>query len=42
MTLFARYFPVFVTPVCVALAIALNFYNNHTSIDVDTADELKG
>ena len=26
----------------VALAIALNFYNNHTSIDVDTADELKG
>jgi NADH:ubiquinone oxidoreductase subunit K len=26
----------------VALAIALNFYNNHTSIDVDQADELKG
>lgn len=26
----------------VALAIALNFYNNHTSIDVDRADDLKG
>jgi NADH-quinone oxidoreductase subunit K len=26
----------------VALAIALNFYNNHTTIDVDQADELKG
>ena len=26
----------------VALAIALNFYNNHTSIDVDRAEELKG
>jgi NADH:ubiquinone oxidoreductase subunit K len=26
----------------VALAIALNFYNNHTTIDVDNADELKG
>jgi NADH:ubiquinone oxidoreductase subunit K len=26
----------------VALAIALNFYNNHATIDVDTADELKG
>lgn len=26
----------------VALAIALNFYNNHTTIDVDRADELKG
>ena len=26
----------------VALAIALNFYNNHTSIDIDQADELKG
>ena len=26
----------------VALAIALNFYNNHTTIDVDEADELKG
>ncbi|MCH8043735.1 MAG: NADH-quinone oxidoreductase subunit NuoK [Planctomycetes bacterium] len=26
----------------VALAIALNFYNNHHSIDVDRADELKG
>ncbi len=26
----------------VALAIALNFYNNFTSIDVDHADELKG
>ncbi len=26
----------------VALAIALNFYNNHTTIDVDKADELKG
>ena len=25
-----------------ALAIALNFYNNHTTIDVDQADELKG
>jgi len=25
----------------VALAIALNFYNNHLSIDVDRADELK-
>ena len=26
----------------VALAIALNFYNNHTTIDVDHADDLKG
>ena len=26
----------------VALAIALNFYNNHASIDIDQADELKG
>ena len=26
----------------VALAIALNFYNNHITIDVDRADELKG
>lgn len=26
----------------VALAIALNFYNNHSTIDVDQADDLKG
>jgi len=26
----------------VALAIALNFYNNHLTIDVDRADELQG
>ena len=26
----------------VALAIALNFYNNHQTIDVDRADELHG
>jgi len=26
----------------VALAIALNFYNNHATIDVDRADELHG
>ena len=26
----------------VALAIALNFYNNHSTIDVDRANELKG
>lgn len=26
----------------VALAITLNFYNNHLTIDVDRADELKG
>jgi NADH-quinone oxidoreductase subunit K len=26
----------------VALAIALSFYNNHNSIDVDRADDLKG
>jgi NADH:ubiquinone oxidoreductase subunit K len=26
----------------IALAIALNFYNNHLSVDVDKADELKG
>ena len=25
-----------------ALAITLNFYNNHATIDVDQADELKG
>ena len=26
----------------VALAIALNFYNNHLSIDIDRANKLKG
>lgn len=26
----------------VALAIVLNFYNNHATVDIDTADELKG
>ena len=26
----------------VALAIALNFYNNHATIDVDHADDLQG
>jgi NADH-quinone oxidoreductase subunit K len=26
----------------VALAIVLNFYNNHLSIDVDRGDELQG
>ena len=26
----------------IALAIVLNFYNNHTTVDVDSADELKG
>ncbi len=26
----------------VALAIALNFYNNHATIDVDKGDDLKG
>ena len=26
----------------IALAIVLNFYNNHVSVDVDTAEELKG
>ncbi|MCS5572016.1 MAG: NADH-quinone oxidoreductase subunit NuoK [Pirellulaceae bacterium] len=26
----------------VALAIALNFYNNHSTIDVDRANDLKG
>jgi NADH-quinone oxidoreductase subunit K len=26
----------------VALAIALNYYNNYTTIDVDQADELRG
>ncbi|MCA9100766.1 MAG: NADH-quinone oxidoreductase subunit NuoK [Planctomycetales bacterium] len=26
----------------VALAIVLNFYNNHGTVDVDEADELKG
>ena len=25
-----------------ALAIVLNFYNNHLTVDVDTAEELKG
>lgn len=26
----------------VALAITLNFYNNHSTVDVDRADELRG
>ena len=26
----------------VALAIVLNFYNNHTTVDIDTAEELRG
>jgi NADH:ubiquinone oxidoreductase subunit K len=26
----------------IALAIVLNFYNNHTSVDIDTADDLRG
>ena len=26
----------------IALAIVLNFYNNHTSVDVDVAEQLKG
>src|SRR5579862_6836967 len=26
----------------VALAIVLNFYNNHTTVDVDAAEELRG
>jgi NADH-quinone oxidoreductase subunit K len=26
----------------IALAIILNFYNNHATVDVDQADELKG
>ncbi len=26
----------------IALAIALNFYNNHLTIDVDKGDDLKG
>ena len=26
----------------IALAIILNFYNNHATVDVDRADELKG
>jgi NADH-quinone oxidoreductase subunit K len=26
----------------IALAIVLNFYNNHTSVDIDTAEELRG
>jgi NADH:ubiquinone oxidoreductase subunit K len=26
----------------IALAIVLNFYNNHATVDLDTADELKG
>ena len=26
----------------VALAIVLNFYNNHLTVDVDRADELRG
>ena len=28
--------------IIIALAIVLNFYNNHTSVDVDAAEELKG
>src|SRR5437879_8064353 len=28
--------------VAIALAIVLNFYNNHMTVDVDTAEELKG
>ena len=28
--------------IAVALAIVLNFYNNHLTVDVDTAEELKG
>ena len=26
----------------IALAIVLNFYNNHSTVDIDRADELKG
>ena len=26
----------------VALAIVLNFYNNHSTVDIDTAEELRG
>ena len=26
----------------VALAIVLNFYNNHATVDIDSAEELKG
>lgn len=26
----------------VALAIIMNFYNNHTTVDVDSAEELRG
>ena len=26
----------------IALAIVLNYYNNHMTVDVDTAEELKG
>ena len=26
----------------VALAITLNYYNNHSTVDVDRADDLKG
>src|SRR4029078_7700390 len=26
----------------IALAIVLNFYNNHTTVDVDAAEELRG
>jgi NADH:ubiquinone oxidoreductase subunit K len=26
----------------IALAIVLNFYNNHATVDIDTAEELKG
>jgi|SRR5581483_2247088 len=26
----------------IALAIVLNFYNNHMTVDVDTAEDLKG
>ena len=26
----------------VALAIILNFYNNHATVDVDRADDLRG
>lgn len=26
----------------IALAIVLNFYNNHETVDIDTAEELKG
>jgi NADH-quinone oxidoreductase subunit K len=42
-----RMFAVFViilaaAEAAVALAITLNFYNNHSTVDVDRADELKG